>query len=147
MKYYKKLSEETDSFCYKEQTPLKNNIESKLSKILNRITSLLKKKRNIVHQIDFSSESQISVEIPQTTNLNEESENESVETETISQYTDDSTLSQSNEDDYDQIENILNMVIKNKEKLFYVIFQDGGYGWLKRNQISKDLIKKWKKKH
>ena len=96
MKYYKKLSEETDSFCYNEQTPLKNNIESKLSKILNRITSILKKKRNIVHQIDFSSESQISVEIPQTTNLNEESENESVETETISQYNDESTLSQSN---------------------------------------------------
>jgi len=48
MTYYKKLDIESESYCYTEQTPLKIDLESKITKLLNR--GLLKKKPKPVNK-------------------------------------------------------------------------------------------------
>ena len=50
------------------------------------------------------------------------------------------------DDEFDQIENILNEDSSGLRKLYYVIFKDGGYGWLDENQISDILLSYWNNK-
>jgi len=52
----------------------------------------------------------------------------------------------SEDDDYDQIENIVHEDYSGLRKLYYVIFKDGGYGWLDENQISDILLSNWNNK-
>jgi hypothetical protein len=113
---------------------LKDKIESKIQHIFKRITVLLKAKRQPDLHRGKSTDTTISAD---SVSLSNNEEDNNVENE--EQY-------KSEDDDYDQIENIVHEDYSGLRKLYYVIFKDGGYGWLDENQISDILLSNWNNK-
>jgi len=180
MSYYKKLDEEQPLFCIQTTEILSHNLESKIGKLLRRISLLLRRKKKIDLQRGVSSEETVSVEnkiiSPDESPLeNQNIQNNYEERDTVSidpievnnsniQNQSEETISiddnfqedhdenniqknENSEDEYDEIENIVSVSEVSKEQMYYVIFKDGGYGWLRENQISEVLIKNWKNKN
>jgi hypothetical protein len=153
---------------------LKENIETKIQHIFKRINVLLKSKRIPDLHRGISTDTTISVDSimsndEESSNNNEERSNNNEErstnnevninnieimedfrdetVDTVSIDIDNEIQYKSDEDDeFDPIENILNEDSSGLRKLYYVIFKDGGYGWLDENQISDILLSNWNNK-
>jgi hypothetical protein len=152
---------------------LKENIETKIQHIFKRINVLLKSKRIPDLHRGISTDTTISVDSimsnDEESSNNEERSNNNEErstnnevninnieimedfrdetVDTVSIDIDNEIQYKSDEDDeFDPIENILNEDSSGLRKLYYVIFKDGGYGWLDENQISDILLSNWNNK-